>query len=195
MATCINATCGVAPKCGTDYCDPQTGDCAIDICPNVAVLNDDSEMDLRGKNRAALWNEYRRLWPNRKYCMVIPKLPSIPFPYDNVSPPPNFLNEAERSNLTSVVVTDQDYGDVTNATSWYDECGLEDFVDCGHVVLFLDQTTSINGVVTASLNQFYARLAAEGLTSCTISNFDEDPITPFIDYTAIGGNGECENRP
>ena len=79
------------------------------------------------------------------------------------------------------VIVNRDSGVVANATDWYKICKIDDLPEGSSIALFIDTSGSMNmATVQASYDAFVAKLNAKNITITTVTNNDEDWITPFL---------------
>jgi len=74
----------------------------------------------------------------------------------------------------------RDGGLVSNASDWYTICGLDSLPDGSKVAIFVDTSGSMTmQTVQASYDQLIAKLQARNMDVITVTNPNEDWITPF----------------
>ena len=74
----------------------------------------------------------------------------------------------------------RDGGDANNTSDWYNICGLDDIPDNSKVAIFIDTSGSMTmSTVSASYQQLSDKLTERGITFITVTNSNEDWITPF----------------
>ena len=74
----------------------------------------------------------------------------------------------------------RDGGQVSNASDWYTICGLDSLPDGSKVAIFVDTSGSMTmQTVQASYDQLIAKLQARNMDVITVTNPNEDWITPF----------------
>ena len=79
------------------------------------------------------------------------------------------------------VQVNRDNGTVANATDWYKICNIDDLPEGSSIALFIDGSGSMTqATVQASYNAFVAKLNEKNITITTVTNGDEDWITPFL---------------
>jgi len=79
------------------------------------------------------------------------------------------------------VQVDRDSGVEANASDWYTICDLDNVPDGSSIALFIDGSGSMTqDTVQASYDKLLAKLNARGITITTVTNSDEDWITPFL---------------
>jgi ligand-binding SRPBCC domain-containing protein len=79
------------------------------------------------------------------------------------------------------VQVNRDNGNATLASDWYTICGLENLPDESSIALFIDNSGSMTeATVQASYNLLVSKLNAKGITITTVTNSNEDWITPFL---------------
>ena len=73
-------------------------------------------------------------------------------------------------------------GGGTNATSdWYTICGMDNLPDGSKVALFIDTSGSMTmSTIQASYDLLVSKLNARAITIISVTNSDEDWITPFL---------------
>ena len=79
------------------------------------------------------------------------------------------------------VIVNRDSGVVANATDWYKICKIDDLPEGSSIALFIDNSGSMRtSTVQASYDAFVAKLNEKNITITTVTNNDEDWITPFL---------------
>lgn len=79
------------------------------------------------------------------------------------------------------VIVNRDSGVVANATDWYKICKIDDLPEGSSIALFIDGSGSMTlQTVKASYDAFVAKLNEKNITITTVTNSDEDWITPFL---------------
>lgn len=79
------------------------------------------------------------------------------------------------------VQVNRDNGNTTLASDWYTICGLENIPEGSSIALFIDNSGSMTqATVQASYNLLVSKLNARGITITTVTNSNEDWITPFL---------------
>ena len=79
------------------------------------------------------------------------------------------------------VIVNRDSGVVANATDWYKICKIDDLPEGSSIALFIDNSGSMRtSTVQASYDAFVAKLNAKNITITTVTNSNEDWITPFL---------------
>jgi hypothetical protein len=79
------------------------------------------------------------------------------------------------------VQVNRDNGNAALASDWYTICGLENIPDGSSIALFIDGSGSMTqGTVQASYELLVSKLNARGITITTVTNPNEDWITPFL---------------
>lgn len=79
------------------------------------------------------------------------------------------------------VQVNRDNGNTALASDWYTICGLENVPEGSSIALFIDGSGSMTqATVQASYNLLVSKLNAKGVTITTVSNGNEDWITPFL---------------
>lgn len=79
------------------------------------------------------------------------------------------------------VQVNRDNGNTALASDWYTICGLENLPDGSSIALFIDGSGSMTQAnVQASYNLLVSKLNARGITITTVTNSNEDWITPFL---------------
>ena len=74
----------------------------------------------------------------------------------------------------------RDGGDVNNTSDWYNICGLDAVPDGAKIAIFVDGSGSMTmGTVQASYDKLAAKLNERGISFITVTNSNEDWITPF----------------
>ena len=79
------------------------------------------------------------------------------------------------------VQVNRDNGDASMASDWYTICNIDNIPDGSKIALFVDGSGSMTpGDVQASIDLLNTKLAARGITIITVTNSEEDWITPFL---------------
>ncbi len=75
----------------------------------------------------------------------------------------------------------RDDGDASKTSDWYTICGIDNLPDGSKIALFVDTSGSMTTAnVQASIDLLNTKLAARGITIITVTNSNEDWITPFL---------------
>ena len=79
------------------------------------------------------------------------------------------------------VIVNRDQGNVANITDWYKICKIDDLPEGSSIALFIDNSGSMRtSTVQASYDAFIAKLNEKNITVTTVTNSNEDWITPFL---------------
>lgn len=79
------------------------------------------------------------------------------------------------------VQVNRDNGNTALASDWYTICGLENIPEGSSIALFIDNSGSMTqATVQASYDLLVSKLNAKGITITTVTNSNEDWITPFL---------------
>jgi len=79
------------------------------------------------------------------------------------------------------VQVNRDNGNAANTSDWYTICDLDSVPDGSSIALFIDGSGSMTqAVVQASYELLVSKLAARNITITTVTNSNEDWITPFL---------------
>ena len=79
------------------------------------------------------------------------------------------------------VIVNRDGGTAANATDWYKICKIDDLPEGSSIALFIDTSGSMTlQTVRASYDAFVAKLNEKNITITTVTNNNEDWITPFL---------------
>jgi hypothetical protein len=79
------------------------------------------------------------------------------------------------------VQVNRDNGQVSNTTDWYKICNIDDIPDGSSIALFIDTSGSMTqSTIQASYNEFLAKLNERNITITSVTNSNEDWITPFL---------------
>ena len=79
------------------------------------------------------------------------------------------------------VIVNRDSGVAANATDWYKICKIDDLPEGSSIALFIDTSGSMDmSTIQASYDAFVAKLNEKNITITTVTNNDEDWITPFL---------------
>jgi hypothetical protein len=139
------------------------------LMPCIAVIDED---DNHIHNNTQNWMEFRAIYPDRPFCLLIVEgNKGIEVPSVALSDP-----KFKAFNVTA----DKGTGP---ADDWFDLCGLSKTYSSNvqFVGLFVDGSGSMSkGDVKNSYNQFLANTTAANLTVCEVYNKAEDWIDPFI---------------
>jgi len=93
------------------------------------------------------------------------------------------LNVGNNSNgLTfGPVQVNRDGGDASLASDWYTICGIDNLPEGSSIALFIDTSGSMTqATIQASYNLLVEKLNAKNITITSVTNPDEDWITPFL---------------
>ena len=75
----------------------------------------------------------------------------------------------------------RDDGNPDNITDWYEICDIDSLPEGSSIALFIDGSGSMTQAnVQASYDAFVAKLNAKNITITTVTNSNEDWITPFL---------------
>ena len=79
------------------------------------------------------------------------------------------------------VIVNRDNGNAADATDWYKICNIDDLPEGSSIALFIDGSGSMTqATVQASYDKFVAKLNEKNITITTVTNNQEDWITPFL---------------
>merc|ERR1712093_436753 len=79
------------------------------------------------------------------------------------------------------VNVNRDDGNSSNASDWYTICGLDSLPDGSKVAMFIDTSGSMTmSTIQASYDLLVSKLNARGITIISVTNQNEDWITPFL---------------
>ena len=79
------------------------------------------------------------------------------------------------------VIVNRDDGDTADVTDWYKLCKIDDLPEGSSIALFIDTSGSMTlQTVRASYDAFVAKLNEKNITITTVTNNQEDWITPFL---------------
>tara|TARA_B100000287_G_scaffold391218_1_gene402713 strand:+ start:33 stop:1736 length:1704 start_codon:yes stop_codon:yes gene_type:complete len=79
------------------------------------------------------------------------------------------------------VNVNRDDGNSANASDWYTICDIDSIPDGSKVAMFIDTSGSMTmNTIQASYDLLVSKLNARGITIITVSNQNEDWITPFL---------------
>lgn len=93
------------------------------------------------------------------------------------------LNVGQNANSLTFgpVQVNRDNGNTDLASDWYTICGLENIPEGSSIAVFIDNSGSMTQTtVQASYNLLVSKLNARGITITTVTNSNEDWITPFL---------------
>jgi hypothetical protein len=158
----------------------------------VAVI-DESDNAGTATTIAARYATFRATWPNRKLFLLIPSsttLTSVPV----VTPPgveytgssgyvfvpQQAITDSASSLFQGPTKVNRDGGVVGNLSDWFALTGMGVLSAGAKVGLFVDNSGSMfTSTVQASYNKFIADVAAAGLSIITVTDPNEDWISPF----------------
>ena len=79
------------------------------------------------------------------------------------------------------VIVNRDDSNPGNESDWYAICDIDNIPDGSSIALFIDGSGSMTqATVQASYEKFVAKLNEKNITITTVTNTDEDWITPFL---------------
>ena len=79
------------------------------------------------------------------------------------------------------VLVNRDNGNPDNITDWYKICNIDDLPEGSSIALFIDTSGSMTmGTIQASYDAFLAKLNEKNITVTSVTNSNEDWITPFL---------------
>ena len=79
------------------------------------------------------------------------------------------------------VNVNRDDGNSANASDWYAICDIDSIPDGSKVAMFIDTSGSMTmNTIQASYDLLVSKLNARGITIITVTNSDEDWVTPFL---------------
>ena len=79
------------------------------------------------------------------------------------------------------VNVNRDNGNSANASDWYTICGMDSLPDGSKIALFIDTSGSMTmSTIQASYDLLVSKLNARSMTIITVTNQNEDWITPFL---------------
>ena len=91
------------------------------------------------------------------------------------------VGESSNGLTFGPVQVNRDNGVVANASDWYTICDLDNVPDGSSIALFIDGSGSMTqATVQASYDLLVSKLAARNITITTVTNTQEDWITPFL---------------
>lgn len=134
----------------------------------IAVIDEnDTEDTQEGVN--AKWADFRSRFPKRKMYVLRP--PTGWALYTPQDPGPGFIGP---------IPVSRDHGNVDIRSDWFALCNLSELPSNSHIALFIDNSGSMTTAhVQASYDYFMQRLEERGIGVVTVTNDDEDYITPF----------------
>ena len=151
-----------------------------ELIPCVAVIDEDDD-DFR--NNEDDWARFRRQYPHRFFCLLIPYEKKN----SQVVIPPAAKND---SNFHAQNVT-RDEG-IGPPDDWFNIClrGRNISANVGFIALFIDNSTSMYvSTVKNSYDKFVRDAKSSGFSVCGVNNTDENWIRPFWETLVSGG--EC----
>ena len=79
------------------------------------------------------------------------------------------------------VIVNRDNGNTASVTDWYKICKIDDLPEGSSIALFIDTSGSMTqATIQASYDAFVAKLNEKNITITTVTNNNEDWITPFL---------------
>ena len=79
------------------------------------------------------------------------------------------------------VIVNRDNGNPDNITDWYKICNIDDLPEGSSIALFIDTSGSMTqATIQASYDAFLAKLNEKNITITSVTNNNEDWITPFL---------------
>ena len=79
------------------------------------------------------------------------------------------------------VIVNRDNGNPGNITDWYKICNIDDLPEGSSIALFIDTSGSMTqATIQASYDAFLAKLNEKNITITSVTNNNEDWITPFL---------------
>ncbi len=79
------------------------------------------------------------------------------------------------------VSVNRDQGNPANASDWYDICSIDNLPNGSSIALFIDVSGSMTmSTIQASYDLLVQKLNAKGITITSVTNPNEDWITPFL---------------
>ncbi len=93
----------------------------------------------------------------------------------------NYTGSETRSEIANgltygPVKVNIDNGDVSSASDWFDICNLSSLPEGSHVAIFIDNSYATQ----ASYDALVTKLTAKNITVITVTDSNQDWITPFI---------------
>tara|TARA_B100001113_G_scaffold342858_1_gene329507 strand:+ start:185 stop:793 length:609 start_codon:yes stop_codon:yes gene_type:complete len=79
-------------------------------------------------------------------------------------------------NIFGPVQVNKDNGDTTNTSDWYSICNIDNLPEGSKIAVFIDDLNSTQ----ASYDAFVTKLNKKNITVITVTDTNEDWITPFI---------------
>lgn len=153
----------------------------LDDCNQNAVITCISVIDeSRGSQNPGIlrarWEDFRKAYPERPFCLLQPKPNTI----SELYVPQAFFNDSR----TIYEQVSRDRGSVSSQSDWFEVCNLENLRKQGivDVAIFIDNSGSLTtSQVQASYNFLLSRMEEEGLNLVAgVSNAIEDWISPFL---------------
>jgi hypothetical protein len=159
----------------------------------IAVLDESSLDAITISNTYAT---FRATWPYRKLFLLVPapsltKIQNSPEEWQNpgngtVIIPPAAVTDRASGLFTGPTRVNRDAGVVGSLSDWFTLTGMSALSAGAKVGLFVDNSGSMyTATVQASYDKFLADVAAAGLSIITVTNMDEDWITPFISMPGV----------
>ena len=91
------------------------------------------------------------------------------------------VGEAANGLTFGPIQVNRDNGNTTQTSDWYKICDLDSIPDGSSIALFIDGSGSMRQAnVQASYDLLVSKLNARGITITTVTNGNEDWITPFL---------------
>jgi len=127
--------------------DAATVITVIDECSDPAELIEDD------------WNNFRKHYPNRRFCLLQPQ--GNLYTFDDIKVPATFNNSFR---ATGPIAVNRDGGNTLQISDWFELCGLGSLRPGSIVALAIDISGSMEiATVLASYNYFKSRIAEANL--------------------------------
>jgi len=100
----------------------------------------------------------------------------------------NYTGSETRSEIANgltygPVKVNIDNGDVSAASDWFDICNLSSLPEGSYVAIFIDNSYATQ----ASYDALLTKLTDKNITVITVTDFNQDWISPFI-FTDLSGD-------
>ena len=151
--------------------------CLHDDYCSVGVIDEDDDFREWGwfsRTQTTLWREFRKEYPDRPYCLLVPEHKR------GMNIPSEFLNDPKTVVHYNVK---RDNGMTSNREDWVKMCGLDKYTSANvqWVGLFIDDSGSLKEhEVSKSRDLFYSELEKRGIQVRKVVNEKENWIKPFM---------------
>ena len=146
--------------------DLPSGALSLDSATVITVIDESSDTPAVIEED---WNNFRKHYPNRRFCLLQPQ--GIQYTFDNLKVPATFNNSFR---ATGPLAVNRDVGNVELISDWFDLCGLGSLRPGSVVALAIDVSGSMDiDTVRASYDFFKSRVAESNLVLVEYNMFNE----------------------